>query len=84
MGQQTHHVGGEAVLVVVPGNELHEVAVQGDKALEIQTFFSFTWPFFCMFQGLKYCIVVTPERTTYYIPKYTIDNTVVQGNHQYD
>ena len=38
VSQQTHHVGGEAVLVVVPGNELHEVAVQSDKVLEIQIF----------------------------------------------
>ena len=36
MSEQTHHVAGEAVLVVVPGAELHEVAVESDTGLRVK------------------------------------------------
>ena len=53
VGQQAHHVAGEAVLVVVPGDELHEVAVQALRALKTLAFFRPRRLFSIKFSGLK-------------------------------
>ena len=53
VGQQAHHVAGEAVLVVVPGDELHEVAVAALRALKMLAFFRPRRLFSIKFSGLK-------------------------------
>ena len=53
VGQQAHHVAGEAVLVVVPGDELHEVAVQGVASIENARFFPSSASLFYQVFGAK-------------------------------